>query len=132
MLLLMQALKVYVPSYESYGRMWPHMHLRIIAALIVYQVSTFGYIGLRKFVYAPLLVPAIVFSFIFAFVCRKRFYLAFAHTPLEVASQGKKKGIPNMEAIYTTYIPQCLINDKFEESDSFEDAHSQSLRTASF
>ncbi|KAG6509247.1 hypothetical protein ZIOFF_034638 [Zingiber officinale] len=127
-----QALKVYVPRYESYGRMWPHIHLRIIAALIVYQVSTFGYIGLRKFVYAPFLIPAIVFSFIFAFVCRKRFYLAFVHTPLEVvASQGKKE-VPNMEAIYTAYIPQCLINDKFEDSDMFEDAHSQSLRTTSF
>lgn len=130
----MQALKVYVPRYESYGRMWPHMYLRIIAALIVYQVSTFGYIGLRKFVYAPLLIPAIVSSFIFAYVCRKHFYLAFVHTPLEVvvASQGKKE-IPNMEAIYTAYIPQCLINDKFvEDGDMFEDAHSQSLRTTSF
>ncbi|KAG6529629.1 hypothetical protein ZIOFF_011841 [Zingiber officinale] len=127
-----QALKVYVPSYESYGQMWPHMYLRIIASLIVYQVTMFGYIGLlREFFYAPLLIPIIVASFIFAYVCQKHFYLAFFHNPLEVASQGKKE-IPNMEAIYTAFIPQCLTNDKFEGGDQFEDARSQSLRTTSF
>lgn len=112
--------------------MWPHMYLRIIAALIVYQITMLGYIGLlREFLYAPLLIPIIVASFIFAYVCQKHFYLAFVHNPLEVASQGKKE-IPNMEAIYTAFIPQCLRNDKLEEGDQFEDANSQSLRTGSF
>uniref|UniRef100_A0A803MIN2 Uncharacterized protein n=1 Tax=Chenopodium quinoa TaxID=63459 RepID=A0A803MIN2_CHEQI len=34
-----RALKVYVPSFESYGRMWPHMHARFLAALVLYQVT---------------------------------------------------------------------------------------------
>lgn len=112
--------------------MWPHMYLRIMAALIVYQVTMLGYIGLlREFFYAPLLIPIIVVSFIFAYVCQEHFYLAFVHNPLEVASQGKKE-IPNMEAIYTAFVPPCLMNDKFEGGDEFEDARAQSLRTTSF
>ncbi|XWS19896.1 hypothetical protein CRYUN_Cryun31cG0055700 [Craigia yunnanensis] len=43
-----QALKVYVPSYESYGRMWPHMHTRIIGALLLYQATMLGFFGLLK------------------------------------------------------------------------------------
>ncbi|KAL4369162.1 hypothetical protein GQ457_05G027130 [Hibiscus cannabinus] len=56
-----QALKVYVPAYESYGRMWPHMHNRIMGALLLYQVTI------------------------------KKFYNAFCHTALEVACQELKQ-----------------------------------------
>ncbi|XP_078438558.1 early-responsive to dehydration stress protein (ERD4) isoform X2 [Wolffia australiana] len=46
-----QALKVYIAEYESYGRMWPHMHKRILAALVIYQLTMIGYFGplLRRF-----------------------------------------------------------------------------------
>lgn len=126
-----QALKVYAPRYESNGRMWPHMHARIVAALIVYQITMLGYIGiLRKFYYAPFLIPVIAISFIFAYVCKQRFYLAFFHTPLEVACEGTKE-IPNMESIYAAYIPPCLSTEKLQDADQFEDAHSHSLRTTS-
>ncbi|KAF3946877.1 hypothetical protein CMV_026905 [Castanea mollissima] len=56
-----QALKVYVPAYESYGRMWPHMHTRILAALILYQITI------------------------------KKFYRFFRDTALEVACRDLKE-----------------------------------------
>nr|CAD1819626.1 unnamed protein product [Ananas comosus var. bracteatus] len=99
-----QVLRVYVPSYESNGRMWPHMHTRIIAALLVYQITMLGFIILKEFCYAPFLIPLIPITFIYAFICKNRFYLAFAHTPLEVASREIKE-TPNMESIYTAFIP---------------------------
>ncbi|XP_008784823.2 CSC1-like protein ERD4 [Phoenix dactylifera] len=126
-----QALKVYVPKYESNGRMWPHMHSRILAALIIYQVTMFGFFGLKKFIYAPFMLPLIILSFIFAFVCKKRFYLAFYYTPLEVASRDLKE-IPNLESIYAGYIPPCLRPEKLEDVDQFEDAQSHTSRTTSF
>nr|GMD09684.1 CSC1-like protein ERD4 [Ipomoea batatas] len=49
LLLRNQALKVYVPSFESYGKMWPHMHTRVVAALILYQLTMIGYFGVKKF-----------------------------------------------------------------------------------
>ncbi|MQM13916.1 hypothetical protein Taro_046843, partial [Colocasia esculenta] len=127
-----QALKVYIPSYESYGRMWPHMHTRIIAALIVYQITMIGFFGVKKFYYAPILLPLPVLSIIFAYVCNNLFYPAFDRTPLEVATLNQKKETPNMERVYAAYVPDCLKSDKFDDTDQFEDAPSQVSRTTSF
>ncbi|KAL6647064.1 hypothetical protein ACP70R_014501 [Stipagrostis hirtigluma subsp. patula] len=119
-----QVLRVYVPSYESNGRMWPHMHTRIIAALLLYQTTMLGVILLKQFYYAPILIPLLPMSFIFAYVCQMRFYPSFTRTPLEVA-QHELKETPNMDAIYSAYIPPCLKPDKLEDLDVFEDAQSR-------
>lgn len=125
-----QVLRVYIPScYESNGRMWPHMHTRIIAALLIYQTTMLGVIGLKKFVYVPILVPLIPISFIFAYICHMRFYPAFSKTPLEVAHQELKE-TPNMATIYTAYIPPCLKPEKLEDLDVFEDAQSHTTSRA--
>ncbi|KAJ6298461.1 hypothetical protein OIU76_019585 [Salix suchowensis] len=96
-----QALKVYVPSFESYGRMWPHINARVIAALILFQVTMFGYFG-------------------------KKFYRSFADTALEVASRELKE-IPNMETVFRSYIPPSLSSEKADD-DHFEGALSQVSR----
>ncbi|KAJ6775949.1 CSC1-LIKE PROTEIN ERD4 [Salix koriyanagi] len=96
-----QALKVYVPSFESYGRMWPHINARVIAALILFQVTMFGYFG-------------------------KKFYRSFADTALEVASRELKE-IPNMETVFRSYIPPSLSSEKADD-DHFEGALSQASR----
>ncbi|XVF25410.1 hypothetical protein REPUB_Repub13aG0210200 [Reevesia pubescens] len=124
-----QALKVYVPAYESYGRMWPHMHARILGALLLYQVTMLGYFGVRLFYYTPLLIPLPVLSLLFFYVCRKKFYKAFCNTALEVASQELKE-TPHMEQIFKSYIPPSLISEK-QEDEQFEDALSQVSRTGS-
>ncbi|KAK4589079.1 hypothetical protein RGQ29_019903 [Quercus rubra] len=125
-----QALKVYVPAYESYGRMWPHMHKRILAALIIYQLTMFGYFGAKQFIYVPLLLPAIILSLIFGYVCSKKFYRFFRDTALEVACRDLKE-IPNMEQVFRSYITPSLSSDKIED-DQFEDALSQVSRSTSF
>ncbi|KAL5716458.1 CSC1-like protein erd4 [Ranunculus cassubicifolius] len=125
-----QALKVYVPTYESYGRMWPHMHARIIASLILYQVTMVGYFALKKFYYSPVIIPLPILSIVFAFMCKKKFYGAFNHNPLEVVCKEMKE-TPNMEAVYKAYLPPCLCSDKFEESQQYGGAHSQVPKTGS-
>ncbi|KAF7842909.1 CSC1-like protein ERD4 [Senna tora] len=124
-----QALKVYVPSYESYGRMWPHMNNRIIASLILYQLTMCGYFGVQKFYYTPLLIPLPILSIIFGFVCAKKFYPAFQHPALEVAAHSMKEH-PNMEQIFRSFLPPSLSADKIDD-DQFEDALSQVSRSAS-
>lgn len=124
-----QALKVYVPAYESYGRMWPHMQIRIISALFLYQVTMLGYFGVMRFYYTPILVPLPILSLVFVIVCRKKFYGAFCHTVLEVASQELKE-TPHMEQIFKSFIPPSLISDK-QEDEHFEDALSQVSRSES-
>lgn len=108
------------------------MHTRIIAALIIYQITMFGFMVLKEFIYAPFLLPLIPISFTYAFLTKKRFYKSFAVTPLEVAV-GELKELPNMEAIYAAYIPQCLKPEKLEDVELFEDAQSRpTSRTTSF
>ncbi|KAG5254648.1 early-responsive to dehydration stress family protein [Salix suchowensis] len=122
-----QALKVYVPSFESYGRMWPHINARVIAALILFQVTMFGYFGVKKFSFCILLlIPLPILSLLFAYVCQKKFYRSFADTALEVASRELKE-IPNMETVFRSYIPPSLSSEKADD-DHFEGALSQASR----
>lgn len=110
-----QALKVYVPKYESYGRMWPHMHVRILAALLLYQATMFGYFGVKKFVYTPLIIPLLIATLLFAYICKAKFYHFFHSPALEVVCHDLKE-IPNMERIYRSYIPQSLSSEKVEDA----------------
>lgn len=125
-----QALKVYVPSYESYGRMWPHIAVRIIAALVLYQVTMLGYFTLKKFYYTPFLVVLPIISLLFAFFCHTKFYRSFADTALEIVVREPKE-IPNLEQIFKSFIPPSLNAEK-NDDDQFEDALSQASRSTSF
>ena len=118
-----QALKVYVPAYESYGRMWPHINNRVLASLILFQLTMVGYFGVQKFVFAPLLIPLPISSIIFGFVCAKKFYPAFQHPALEVAAHTPKQH-PDMEQIFRSFIPPSLSSDRVEDEE-IEDAFSQ-------
>ncbi|KAL0442478.1 UNVERIFIED_CONTAM: CSC1-like protein ERD4 [Sesamum latifolium] len=115
-----QVLKVYVPSYESYGRIWPHIYVRIMASLILYQATMLGYFSAKEFIYTPVLIPLIILSFIFVLVCRKKFYRFFQCTALEVASCELKE-TPNMQVVFRSFIPPSLSSEKADE-DQFEDA----------
>ncbi|XP_052182085.1 CSC1-like protein ERD4 [Diospyros lotus] len=126
-----QVLNVYVPSYESYGRMWPHINTRVVAALLLYQVTMCGYFAIKKFIYTPILIPLPILSLIFAFVCSKKFYRFFQATALEVACQDLKE-TPNMELIFRSFLPPYLCVNKAADEDQFEDALSQVSRSASF
>ncbi|KAJ4869945.1 CSC1-like protein ERD4 [Raphanus sativus] len=109
-----QALKVYVPAYESYGRMWPHIHTRILAALFLFQLVMFGYLGVKLFVWATLLVPLIFISLLFGYVCRQKFYKGFEHTALEVACRELKTR-PDLEEVFKAYIPHSLSTHKGDD-----------------
>ncbi|KAL2341096.1 hypothetical protein Fmac_009036 [Flemingia macrophylla] len=128
-----QALKVYVPSYETYGRMWPHIHNRILASLILHQITMFGYFGVQQFYYTPLLIPLPILSLVYGFVCAKKFYPAFRHQALEVAATADDvlKEAPNMELIFRSFIPPSLSSEKIDD-DQVEDALSRLSRSASF
>lgn len=109
-----QILKVYVPKYESYGKMWPHIHTRIVASLLLFQVTMLGYFGVKKFHYTPIILPLPIITIIFSIVCSKKFYRFFQCTALEVASHELKE-TPNMEIVYNSFLPPCLTADKVPE-----------------
>ncbi|WOH12071.1 hypothetical protein DCAR_0831570 [Daucus carota subsp. sativus] len=124
-----QALKVLVPSYESYGKFWPHIYTRMMAALILFQLTMFGYFGVKEFYYTPLLIPLPICSLIFAYICKQKFHQFFQNTALEVV-RHEVKDLPNMEHIYRSFIPPSLASDKLDD-DQFDDAMSQTSRPGS-
>ena len=107
------------------------MHKRILASLILYQVTMFGYFGLKKFVCAPLLIPLPILSLVFGYFCSQKFYRSFRDTALEVACHELKKS-PNMDRVFRSFIPPSLRSEK-NDDDLFEDALSeQASRAGSF
>ncbi|MCO5607709.1 hypothetical protein L7F22_061908 [Adiantum nelumboides] len=102
-----QALNVMVPDYESGGRMWPHLHSRILAALFLAQLTMLGYFGTKKFFFVPLMIPPPIATLIFAYLCRKFYYPSFCATPLEAACEEVKE-VPSTESIVEAYTPECL------------------------
>ena len=90
------------------------MHKRILAALVPYQVTMFGSFGMMEFYYAPFLIPLIILSSIFGYVCSKKFYRFFHDTSREVACDNLKKS-PNMGQVYRSYIPPSLSSENVDD-----------------
>ena len=89
--------------------MWPHIHSRIVGSLLLSQVTMLGYFGVKKFVYVPLLLPPLVATIVFAFICRNFFYPSFDVTPLYATCEEPRKR-PSVEEIKQIYTPFCLSN----------------------
>lgn len=107
------------------------MHLRVVSALLLYQVTMLGYFGIKKFIYTPILIPLPIISLIFAFVCNKKFYRSFEHPALEIVA-GKLKEAPAMEQVFRSFIPPSLqISADKEDEDQFEDASAAFSRSTS-
>lgn len=117
------ALNVYVPEWESNGRMWPHIHNRILVALLVSQITALGFFAVKKFPYTVFLIFLPLATFAFYLYCKRNFYKSFAVVSLYVASQPVKE-TPSMDTIVQAYTPTCLLEgDQFEDAD-FQDARS--------
>lgn len=117
-----QALKVYVPSYESYGRIWPHIFNRVLASLILFQVLMFGFLGgVMRFPYTVLLIFLPSTSLVFGLVCSNKFYRFFQFTALEVACHELKEPL-DVDAVFRSYVVASLIADKLDEEEQVHGA----------
>lgn len=121
----LQALKVYVPDFESRGRMWPHIHNRFLAALFVAQLTLLGYFGVKKFAYAPILIILPILTYAFYLYCKRNYYPSFAVVSLFVASQEVKE-FPSVQACVEAFIPACLL-----EGENYVDLKFHDLSPAS-
>jgi hypothetical protein len=100
--------------------MWPHIFTRIVASLLLYQVTMVAFVGVKKFPYAPILIPLPIMSFMYSYFCNRKFYRSFQDTALEVTINELKE-IPNMEHIFRSFIPSSLSAEKSDD-DQFDEA----------
>ena len=56
---------VYRRRYESGGRLWQQMFVQVMTGLYMSQAVMLGLLGLKKFVYAPLMLPAVALTLAF-------------------------------------------------------------------
>lgn len=116
-----QVLKVYVPSHETYGKMWPCINTQIVAALFAFQFTMFVAFDLKSLFSASLVVvPLLILSILFDCFCRQRYGKFFKNMALE-ATSSEPNEMPNMELIFRSYIPPGFKVD----DDHFEGPLSQ-------
>ncbi|KAL1555788.1 CSC1-like protein erd4 [Salvia divinorum] len=115
-----QVLKVYVPSYQTYGRMWPHIYNRVAVSLLLYQATMVGYFGAKEFIYTPVLIPLPILTLLFIYFCTMKYYRFFRSTALDVACRELKE-TPNMEGVFRSYVAHSLSTEKTAEAVKFVD-----------
>uniref|UniRef100_A0A7N2LS60 CSC1/OSCA1-like 7TM region domain-containing protein n=1 Tax=Quercus lobata TaxID=97700 RepID=A0A7N2LS60_QUELO len=76
--------------------------------------NQFGSFGMMEFYYAPFLIPLIILSLIFGYVCSKKFYQFFHDTSREVVCDNLMKS-PNMEKVFRSYIPPSLSSKNIDD-----------------
>lgn len=77
---------MYDQKYESGGAFWPHLHTRIIACLVIQQISLMGLLGTQSAkISTPVLLLLPVLTIAFHIYCKNRFEPAFSRYPLEVS-----------------------------------------------
>lgn len=103
--------------------MWPHINNRFLGALLVSQITCFGYFAIKKFPPVVLLIFPIIATYAFYSFCKRNFYPSFAVISLYVASQPAKE-TPSTDTVVEAYTPTCLL-----EGDKFEDANFQDARS---
>ncbi|GBG76268.1 hypothetical protein CBR_g22016 [Chara braunii] len=78
---------VYMPTYESGGQFWPQLHNRVIAVLILMQITVMGVLGTKQAVRAaPSMIPLPFLTLYFNKFCTDRFLSCFKKTSLESAT----------------------------------------------
>jgi hypothetical protein len=78
---------VKVRDYESGGRMYPHIHKRVVASLFIAQLTLLGFMGIMKFTATPVLVPLPILTIVFHLFTKKCLETRFTSTAIEVAIQ---------------------------------------------
>ncbi|KAG0493016.1 hypothetical protein HPP92_006414 [Vanilla planifolia] len=81
-----QVINVYNQEYESAAAFWPHVHGRVISALIISQVLLFGLLSTKKAANStPFLIALPVLTIWFHRFCKSRYEPAFKKYPLQEA-----------------------------------------------
>lgn len=123
-LCLMQILYVYEPAYETGGQFWPHVHIRIIASLVLLQVCFIGVFSVKGLGRGSFIaIPLPILTLLFNEHCRHRFFPAFRHFNMEVSHLNLMKNLLVFKGSndLTDYIWECIswaYLDGYEASSS--------------
>ncbi len=113
---------MYFPEYDSRGRFWPHMHDRILFALMLAQVTLIGYFTLKDFTGGTIvLLPLPIISIAYFQYAQSHFYPTFSAQ--WAPGFAPKYPAPPVEELLEAYTPLCL--------KSYDDSESEQAETGS-
>lgn len=102
-----QVLNVYAQKWDGGGKMWPHIHSRIVAALFTAQITLIAYFGINESLTTFCLLPLPLATSIYAWASTSRFNKSFSHAPLEVVREPVEEG-PSPAKLVLAYTPRCM------------------------
>eukprot|EP00850_Spirogloea_muscicola_P020389 SM000214S06783 [mRNA] locus=s214:190588:201621:+ [translate_table: standard] len=117
------ALNVQEPDYESAGRMWPHIHARILASLLIAHVTFLGYFGILQFKSTPILAPLPIITLVYWRYTRIRFYPAYCYTPLDTAQAEVARPPAREELAEAFTAPSMLKGGGFDHQEGTTRSH---------
>lgn len=97
---------MHVPDWESNGSLWPHIHHRILAALLASQITAVAYFAVKEFVWTPILLILPVLTLIFHVYCKRNFRPLIDRVSLYMATEDYPE--LSTSAIVEAYTPIYL------------------------
>lgn len=83
---------VYVPQYESGSLIWPSVYNRLVASVLVFQITMLGLFGLKEsYAQSPFILPLPFITGYFFYLSSGNFIKDTRYLPLEVAALQDRK-----------------------------------------
>eukprot|EP00898_Chlorokybus_atmophyticus_P003092 jgi/Chlat1/3784/Chrsp259S03919 len=117
-----QIMHAHVTKFESGGRMWPVIHNRIIAALLVMQITIIGIFALKLSIrQTPFLLPLPVMTIAFYYITRRRFLDASTYLSVDRARKAdlrewarREEDMYWLDDAIAAYVPDCMKNSLYD------------------
>lgn len=110
MLLRLQALNIHVPDWESNGSLWPHIHHRILAALLAAQITAVAYFAVKEFLFTPILLILPLLTLVFHVYCKRTWRPLIERVSLFMATEEVTVQ-PSTTTVVAAYTPIYLRAD---------------------
>ncbi|GMH40978.1 hypothetical protein BSKO_08888 [Bryopsis sp. KO-2023] len=112
-------LYVYKPSYQSGGKLWIEVFDHVLAGLFIMQLMMIGMMSLKKFGYAPFMLPLPAFTIIFKVIMNANYKrplsvlsLRAAHDlDLRDAEIEQQESVPSLETRAEEKIEACAVKE---------------------
>lgn len=105
-----QALNIHVPDWESNGSLWPHIHHRILAALLAAQITAVAYFAVKEFLFTPILLILPLLTLVFHVYCKRTWRPLIERVSLFMATEEVTVQ-PSTTTVVAAYTPIYLRAD---------------------
>eukprot|EP01023_Acetabularia_acetabulum_P006466 TRINITY_DN12689_c0_g1_i4.p1 TRINITY_DN12689_c0_g1~~TRINITY_DN12689_c0_g1_i4.p1 ORF type:complete len:204 (+),score=19.40 TRINITY_DN12689_c0_g1_i4:2-613(+) len=108
-------------KYQSGGLMWPVVFDQVLFGLFVMQLTMLGLLGMKRFVYSPLIIPLLIVTVIYKLNVDYLYKRPLQIMSLRAAADLDRVGSEHI--VGDAYLAPCFKFDKSEVDDLMEELH---------